>query len=243
MEVMFKKTRRVKEIYVYNFIRRNQMKKSKLLLLSMFFVAISISVIAQEKAPLKNLVLSSSYTLLPKPIYSYTMRGDTDMVDLTDGRKLSTVVQMWKQPGSVGWISQANIPVVVLFELKEEATLSELRFYTVGGGGAGIMDPGVEVYGSLDGKTYKLIGEIAKPKIPTPTTIALIPKKIPLKDVRAKYVLIAATPPAPTYFVFTDEIEIFGRMPANADSKLPVEGKTITGTTAEELFTAVKAAK
>ena len=215
------------------------MKKSMLLLLSMF---ISMSITAQEKAPLKNLVLSSTYTYSPDAYYSYTLRGGTDKTDLTDGSKLSTVVQMWKQPSSVGWISKANVPVVVLFELKEEATLSELRFYTVGGGGAGIMDPGVDVYGSLDGKTYNLIGEMAIPKIPTPPTIALIPKKIPLKDARAKYILVVATPPAPTYFVFTDEIEIFGRMPANADSKLP-EGKTITGTTAAELLTAVKAAK
>ena len=216
------------------------MKKSMLLLLSMFFVAISMSVTAQEKAPLKNLVLSSTYTCLPKPIYTYTIRGGTDQTDLTDGKKLTTVVQMWKQPGSVGWISQAGVPVMVLFALKAEASLSELRFCTVGGGGAGIMDPGVQVYGSLDGKTYKLIGEVALPKIPVPPIIALTTKRIPLKDARAKYVLVVATPPAPTYFVFTDEIEIFGRVPANADSKLP-EGKTITGATAQELLTAIKA--
>ena len=224
------------------------MKKSILVLLSIIFVFAGISIAAQETTPLKNLVLKSSYTYFPKAEYTYTMRDwkkgnetRTDLTDLTDGGRphTRTAPGMWKMQYTVGWISK-DAPVVVLFEIKEEAAVSKLTFNTVGGGGAGIMDPGIKVYGSLDNKNYVLLGETPMPTVPKNKVIYSIKKKVDLKQARVKYVAVVATLPAPFYLLFCDEIEIFGTIPANADSKLP-SGKTIKGNTAQELQAAVKA--
>ena len=186
----------------------------------------------------RNLILHAPYTYYPAPVYSYTTDAG-DMTDLTNGKTLTNIMQMWKQKSTVGWISQINVPVVMLFDLKKEATLTELIFNTVGGGGAGIMDPSISVYGSLDNKYYVPLGKLNAPPMPKPTTIYLAKRKVDLKGARARYVAVVALPPPPTYFVFVDEISIIGKIPATASSILPIQAG-IPGSSAKDLQEVLK---
>jgi hypothetical protein len=141
-------------------------------------------------------------------------------------------------------VNKVDEPAVIRFELKEEATLSELVFNTIGGGGSGVLTVGLRVYGSLDNKSYVLIGELPAPKPPAEDkkTTILVKMRVPLLQARAKYVAVAAMAPAPGYLVFVDEIELHGAMPADPKSALPkVPG--IQGSSAQELQEVLAGAK
>ncbi len=181
----------------------------------------------------QNLILNAPYSYYPNPEYSYTTDAG-DKTDLTNGKALSTIKTMWKVKSTVGWVSKPDTPIVILFELKQEATLSELTFNTVGGGGAGIRDPEIAIYASLDNKNYIPLAKLAASAVPKKETTYLLKKKIPLEGARAKYIAVVATPPAPSYFVFADEIELFGKIPATASSHLP-NAPTILASSAKEL--------
>lgn len=185
--------------------------------------------------PPRNLVLNKAYDYWPIPAYGgpEECTDSEDTVQLTDG-----VVggAEWRSKSTVGWSAGVNVPVVIRFDLGREATLSELRFHTIGGGGAGVVDVGLKIYGSLDNKDYIPIGERTPPSeseadkgIRRSTRMV-----VPLDNAKARYVAVAAMPPSPWYFVFVDEIEIYGHVPADPKSILPIQ-PGIPGTSAEEL--------
>ncbi|MCK5813754.1 MAG: hypothetical protein KAH03_05835 [Cocleimonas sp.] len=206
--------------------------KTRLRLLSvMFLVPIGISSVQSAD---NNLILNAPYTYYPNPEYSYSTDAG-DKTDLTNGKALSTLKTMWKVKSTVGWVSKPDVPIVIMFKLKEEASLSKLMFNTVGGGGSGIMDPDIAVYGSLDNKSYVPLGKSIASTTPDPITTYLLKKTIPLQQTRAKYIAVVATPPAPSYFVFVDEIELFGNIPASPSSKLPTSSN-ISGSSAKDLY-------
>lgn len=60
---------------------------------------------------------------------------DGDSTQLTDGKTKYTG-GMWMFPSTVGWTAGIDVPVVIHFDLEKEATLSELRFNSAGGGGS-----------------------------------------------------------------------------------------------------------
>jgi len=53
----------------------------------------------------------------------------------------------------------STCPVVVLFDLGQEASLSSLLFNTTGGGNAGVHEAGIRVFVSLDDQSYVLAGD------------------------------------------------------------------------------------
>ena len=172
---------------------------------------------AQEK----NLALGRPYTYYHEPNYIHcTDEGDAKQ--LTDGQTNYRSGRIWVQESCVGWHG-ADLGVVILFDLGEATSLSELRFNTTGGGTAHVMDVGLQVYVSLENKGYVLAGELSAPPVPPEDkwTTRGVQMQVPLNDVRARYVAVAAKPPWPYHYVFVDEIEIVGETPAKAQSRLP----------------------
>ena len=96
----------------------------------------------------KNLVLGRPYTYWPEPEY-VDCKDEGDITQLTDG-ETEYGPGMWNNPSCVGWIASINVPTVMHFDLGQEATLSELRFNTAGGGGAGVVEVGLRIFVSLD---------------------------------------------------------------------------------------------
>jgi hypothetical protein len=180
----------------------------------------------------RNLVQGRSYEMWPPPNYGgaeeCTDEGDT--VQLTDGATGYQRGRIWGDKPTVGWALPLNEPAVMGFDLGEPATLTELRFNTTGGGGAGVVDVGLRIFGSLDDTTYVLLGERPppSPSAADQGTIRGVQMVVPLHGVMARYVAVVAMAPAPFYFVFVDEIEIVGTAPADPRSSLPV----LTGITA-----------
>ena len=170
----------------------------------------------------KNLVLHQPYDYWPIPEYHDSHDPENDPIYLTDG-VTKYASGMWMNKTTVGWTAGVDVPVVIQFDLGDEATLDELVFNTCGGGGAGVVEVGVRVYVSLDDKNYILAAEHVAPaaeKAGNERTAVQI--RLPLKETRARYVALATKAPPPFYFVFVDEIEIQGRIPADSTSSLPV---------------------
>ena len=170
----------------------------------------------------ENLVRGRRYAYWPVPSYGDCL-NEEDMTQLSDG-ETKYAGTMWVNKSCVGWASGIDMPIVMQFDLGEEATLSELRFTTCGGGGAGVVEVGLRVFVSLDDQAYVPAGEH---KAPAPKAGQSerygVQIKVPLGGARARYIAVAAMAPAPHYFVFVDEIQFMGRRPADSTSQLPVQ--------------------
>jgi len=170
----------------------------------------------------KNLVLDRPYDYWPIPEYYDSLDPENDLIHLTDGVTKYTG-GMWMNKSTVGWAAGVDVPVVIQFDLGEEATLEELVFNTCGGGGAGVVEIGVRVFVSLDDKHYIPAAEhVAPPAGEAGNDRTGVQIRLPLNGFRARYVALASKAPPPFYFVFVDEIEIHGRVPADSKSALPV---------------------
>ena len=170
----------------------------------------------------KNLVLGRPYTYWPEPLYN-DCKDAGDITQLTDG-ETEYRANMWMNLSCVGWARGINVPVVMHFDLGQEATLSELRFNTAGGGGAGVVEVGLRIFVSLDDASYVLAGEHPAPAPPThgKDVRTGVQVKAPLNGARARYVAVVAMAPEPYYFVFVDEIEVMGKIPADPKSIVPI---------------------
>jgi hypothetical protein len=182
-----------------------------------------------------NLILNRPYDYWPVPAYG----GPNECTDAGDAVQLTDGVAGgadWGSKPTVGWCAGVNVPVVVRFDLGEAATLSELRFNTVGGGVAGVVDVGLRIYGSLDNQDYIPIGERKPPSVAEADkgTRRSIQMVVPLNGAKARYVAVAAMAPATWYFVFVDEIELMGVLPADPKTILPIQ-PGIPGGSAREL--------
>ena len=169
----------------------------------------------------ENLVLGRAYDYWPKPNYNEsTDKGD--ITQLTDGASFPSE-SMWTRQSTVGWAVGLEVPVVIRFDLGQEATVKEVRFATASGIDAGVVVVGLRVFASLDDRTYVLAGELPAPAPKSQTGRYAVRLSVPL-DTRARHVAIVAVAPKPHPFVFVDEIEIIGKRPADPKSQLPVQG-------------------
>ncbi len=198
------------------------------------FLCAMILVVSAVAQP-QNLVLNRPYDYWPVPAYG----GPNECTDAGDAVQLTDGVAggaAWGSKPTVGWSAGLNIPVVVRFDLGEAATLSELRFNTVGGGGAGVVDVGLRIYGSLDNQDYIPIGKRKPPSAAEADkgTRRSIQMVVPLNGAKARYVAVAAMAPDPYGFVFVDEIELMGALPADPKTILPIQ-PGIPGGSAKEL--------
>jgi len=194
-------------------------------------LVVSLACVAEET----NLARGRPYSYCPEPTYPHcTDEGDTKQ--LTDGVTQYKAGSIWMLKSCVGWYAGESAPAVILFDLGAEATLSELRFNTTGGGGSGVQDVGVCVYVSLDDRDYVLAAEFpTPPAIPADkTTIRGVQRRLALGQARARYVAVSAAPPSKHTYVFVDEIEIIGHTPADPTSGLPVQ-PAVTASGVEEL--------
>ena len=183
-------------------------------------LVVSLACVAEET----NLARGLTYTWCPNPTYPHCT-DEGDATQLTDGVTQYTAGNIWMLTSCVGWYAGESAPVVILFDLGREATLSELRFNTTGGGGAEVQDVGLRVFVSLDDCDYVFAAEFpTPPAIPAEeTTIRGVQRRVALADARARYVAVSAAPPPRHNYVFVDEIEIMGRTPADPASGLPVQ--------------------
>jgi hypothetical protein len=203
---------------------------------------LQLGTLPDPPGPLTNLILNQPYTYHPIPGYSTTTdAGDT--TQLTDG---STSYlggsALWFLQSTVGWSAGVIVPIVILFDLGQEASLSNLRFNTTGGGSAGVNEAGIRVFVSLDDQSYVLAGEVPPPVVPPEgsETRYGIQLQVNLNGVRGRYVAVVPMPPPPSYFTFVDEIQLFGQIPPNPASSYP-GGPTVTASGAQELQEALEA--
>ena len=117
--------------------------------MSLVWFAAAITLYGAED---QNLVLKRNYTYFPQTDY-YDSKDDGDITQLTDG-VTEFGSSMWMNKSCVGWASGIDVPVVMHFELGEEATLNELWFNTCGGGGADVVEVGLRIFLSLDDECY-----------------------------------------------------------------------------------------
>ena len=209
--------------------------KRTLLLTLLWLVFLAGSAYAEER----NLIGGRSYTCCPNPNYALCTDED-DAIQLSDG--VSRSGKIWVQKSCVGWYG-ADAGVVMLFDLGETGTLSSLRFNTVGGGGADVNYPGLEVYVSLDGERYVLAGESSAPPVPPKDkwTTHVRQIEVPLKGINGRYVAIRAFPPKFYLYVFVDEIEIVGQTPARGDVSVPALSTIVSASGAKGLQEALAA--
>lgn len=138
---------------------------------------------------------------------------------------------------ALDWQHGIDAPLVILFDLGGEATVSEVRVYTSGGGHAGITEPGLRVLTSLDNKAFFFASKSPAPLPPETREHRPVIKVAKLDNCRARYVAISLLPrrsPITNYRMVTDEIEIMGMMPADETSMLPI-GRSIKASGAEEV--------
>ena len=107
-----------------------------------------------------HLIPNRSYEYFPLPNYGGPdecdeCKDEDDTSQLTDGFTHYTAGTIWHDKPTVGWSAGVNVPVVIWFDLGEPATLSELRFGTTGGDGAGVVDVGLPIFVSR----YVIAGE------------------------------------------------------------------------------------
>ncbi len=183
---------------------------------------------------LGNLILNQPYTYWPTPDY-YQSADPGDITQLTDGQTFYGA-NMWVNPATAGWGEGVNIPAVILFDLGELASLSNLKFYSAGGGGAGVWEVGIRVFTSLDGQSFTFADEYVAPPPPDPlpTDRYGIILQVPLNNTLARHVAIVPMPVEPITFIFVDEMELFGSIPPDPGANAPT-GFSITGSTAQEL--------
>jgi hypothetical protein len=79
----------------------------------------------------ENIALNKSYTLEPKPNYPLTRKGNTDLVDLTDG-KLVKGCKLWYYKDAVGWSWKYN-KAKILLDLGKEYPIQQVRLHLQGG--------------------------------------------------------------------------------------------------------------
>lgn len=130
-----------------------------------FFLLLCISSIsgATPSTPSKtDLALGKKVLFSPVPNYSATAKGDTDSIDLTDG-KVSDKDRMWNDASAVGWSYPGRFNLAM--DLGQQSSIDEIAIHLQNGGtvGTGIMFPGwVEAFVSNDGKHYAKIAEFSR---------------------------------------------------------------------------------
>lgn len=170
-----------------------------------------------------NVALNKAYSLHPKPNYKLCS-DDRDYIQLTDGKKNGSD---WQKKSTVGW-RPSSYPEVVI-DLGQEVLGDEIKIYTVGGGRADVFLPyAVYITISSDGKTFYPggyidnydVNETQKEKIPKTLTI-------PLNGTKGRYIKVLFS--VNGYFLFMDEIEVFGKKPDSPNKKkiprLPVKNE------------------
>lgn len=102
-----------------------------------------------------NLILNRKLLYSPRPDYVHTRKGDTDPIDLTNG-KLSprTDDRIWFEKSSVGWYSLGN-DAYIRMDLGKIQPVDKLVIRLLGGTDGNFKFPKqFQVYVSKDGKKY-----------------------------------------------------------------------------------------
>jgi len=177
---------------------------------------------ASELPPIQgriNLAAGEKVLFAPKPSYPSTNKGNTDSMDLTDG-KLSQRLDMWGDAAAVGWNydGRANLAL----DLGERCNIDEIamRFSVFYKDNVHVNLPGwVEAFVSEDGVHYVKVAERSRWNDPsffkgkdspvnngTPGVYCW--RFSGLKDVRGRYVGLRFSG---GYRVVSDELYVFGQ--------------------------------
>lgn len=176
------------------------------------FAAVSQLCMAQE-----NIALGRPYTLDPDPNYETLARSDLNRTRLTDG-EYAPPGSMWGFQTTVGW--QDRNPWITI-DLGSSRPISGVMFHTVSCGSAGVLWPDAIILEvSDDGENWSKVGdmvEFTENITPAPEVAAQAVNHqfvTPELDITGRYVRIHVmqTPP----FVFSDEIEVYGKSGAAA---------------------------
>ena len=137
-----------------------------LFVLALFLTA-AMPLFAQEPGdldPERNLALHKRVDFCPAPNYRLTTVGDTDSLDLTDGRLTQREdLHMWFEAEAVGWSQSGRVNMAV--DLGEVLPVEEVAIRFLGGSPQpGIAMPGwVEILVSEGlGKPYRKVAEYSR---------------------------------------------------------------------------------
>lgn len=111
-----------------------------------------------------NLAQGKTVAFSPRPNYPLTSKGDTDAVDLTDGKTIARPDNaLWFETSAVGWTYPGRVNLAV--DLGAECDVEEIAIRLQGGSTTegGLDFPGwVEAFASSDGEHYEKVAEFSR---------------------------------------------------------------------------------
>ena len=165
----------------------------------------------------ENLAYRKSYTFSPKPNYPLCT-DSSDAVQLTDGRRLGS---QWTDKSTVGWRKPEPV-VEIVIDLARNYAVDEVRIHTIGGGVASVEYPEfAAVLLSDDGRQFKFAGLVGSKQLTNVRGFGYrgVPRTLTVGNINAagRYVKIVMRPKGLT--LFADEVEVFGRSPADVGNR------------------------
>jgi hypothetical protein len=165
----------------------------------------------QPKPPGENIALGKTYTLSPRPNYSYCTDAD-DKRQLTDGQY--TVGYFWTQHSTVGW--QHASPAIITLDLGSVQPICGVSYNTAAGVAQVTWPLAITLLVSGDGKNYHVTGELvslsASHGAPPPEGYATHRYWTDQLKTHGRYISFVISPSGPYHFV--DEIEVYKGDPA-----------------------------
>ncbi len=163
-----------------------------------------------------NVALHRPYALTPQPNYKLTTDAG-DSSQLTDGRLAGG--GFWTEKGCVGWTGVRVVSITI--DLGSEFEISGASFSTAAGRADVEWPSDLLVLGSVDGRRYSLLGDLASHQATTGERASdrsferrVIASHELTGQARFVRFMVGASGP----YVFVDEIEVFGQ-PAVASSE------------------------
>jgi len=172
------------------------------------FFAVFLLVLSCRSARAEvNLALHKNYTLTPVPNYALCT-DKSDENQLTDGK---TFGSWWVKKTTVGWkLASSGIEVVI--DLKQAASIDQVKVYSVGGGYSNVEFPDfIAVLVSGDGEKYRFAGLISSKDLAgRRSKYQRIPHTFVIDNINAqgRFVKVVVRPRG--YYFFLDEIEVIG---------------------------------
>jgi hypothetical protein len=204
-------------------------------LLLVLLAGVQCAAAADLPRPAVNIALGKTYTLDPRPNYSYCT-DPGDKTQLTDGQYSQGY--FWTQKSTVGW-NGAN-SVTITLDLGTVQPIRGASFNTAAGR-AGVEWPlGITVLVSDDGKQFypagELVGLDARHGGPPREGYAVHRYWTDELRTHGRYVMFLVAPGGP--YVFADELEIYQGEPEW--TQLPFAGEAITDAKTYRLHLAVE---